>query len=66
MTKKDYVLLASALADAHYHATQFIGGESVWERCVDEIADSLSEDNPRFDRKRFVAACQERVQLEEV
>lgn len=62
MTRKDYVVLAEALADSqmgnarslekaqHWHAQ--------WLTCVETIADALAADNPRFDRQRFYNATE--------
>lgn len=61
MTRKDYVLLAAALREARVEVTSnelytvFKG----WKRAVDALADALAKDNPRFDRDRFLAACDE-------
>lgn len=61
MTRKDYVLIAAALHDS----LQF-GGEDIdmdtacahqHANCTRAVADALAQDNPRFDRARFLAAC---------
>ena len=53
MTRKDYELIARALANTPD------GGDvkSQWEECVSAIADALARDNPRFSRERFYKAC---------
>ena len=56
MTRRDYVAIAAELADARRysdHPEQRLGIDAAAER----IADTLARDNPRFDRKRFLAAC---------
>ena len=61
MTRKDYELIAAALAatnqhkatDDDYREGWFAAASSVAHR----LADSLASDNPRFDRARFLAAC---------
>lgn len=55
MTRKDYVLIAGAIADRMRDAdhTQTLTIDAVASR----IADALQRDNPRFDRGRFMAAC---------
>ncbi len=63
MTRKDYVALAEALHSAQVSSETitFKGhdwAQAVWEDCRDQIADVLAADNPRFDRERFVRACQ--------
>jgi hypothetical protein len=54
MTRKHYVALAGALADALPAGAERFDG---WCRAVNAIADVLAGDNPRFDRERFVVAC---------
>ena len=52
MTRKDYELIAKVLRD-------FVGdGGDVIDRdkIAYELANALSQDNPRFDRKRFLIA----------
>ena len=55
MTRKDYQLIAGALKDAlgavdHPHRTGAV-------LAAQELAYRLRDDNPRFDRKRFLEAC---------
>lgn len=63
MTRKDFTLLASALADAHAQiiVTPYIADQlsaMAGHRIVCEnLADALRAANPRFDRERFLAAC---------
>lgn len=60
MTRKDYELIATALNDARAEAMR---ADSFEDRCEalqmasHYIADGMAADNPRFDRKRFAAAC---------
>lgn len=57
MTRKDYVLLANAIAngidDANKIEYQGFTGHAIIQR----IADALATDNPRFNRERFIKAC---------
>jgi hypothetical protein len=57
MTKKDYILISKAINEA---GIMTAGGDSasVIRAVVDNIADVLAKQNPRFDRERFVRACQ--------
>ena len=48
MTRKDYVLIAEALRDAR--GLDDLGLRSV----AVSMADRLEEDNPRFDREKFL------------
>ena len=67
MTRKDYILLATALRDAHEAIIAKEPADSVRtlrdgaDYAADYIADALAHDNPRFDRARFVAACRVRA-----
>jgi hypothetical protein len=55
MTRKDYVLLSNAIANGIDDASGINGltGYAIIQR----IADALATDNPRFDRERFIKAC---------
>jgi hypothetical protein len=57
MTRKDYIRIAAALKSARppYHAET--APRVAWDAAVFEIADVLADDNPRFDRAIFYAAC---------
>ncbi|WP_295842504.1 hypothetical protein [uncultured Xanthomonas sp.] len=57
MTRKDYERIAAAVArgaaEAKAEGHDMRGLRSV----VIELALTLADENPRFDRKRFMAAC---------
>lgn len=57
MTRKDYVLIAAALADAKLHRA--VRPDAIIQHSTDcnYLAAALSQDNPRFDRERFLKAC---------
>jgi hypothetical protein len=69
MTRKDYVLIAEALRNDAAHLQPMNesdynkmldweqGAFDQWNTTVLAIAASLQQDNPRFDRARFLAAC---------
>lgn len=52
MTKKDYIKIASVLADS-YSKSDLEGVKAVAFR----MADMLQRDNAAFDRTRFLQAC---------
>lgn len=56
MSKKDFQAVAAA-----FFTHKAIWGEpagEAWRRCVLAIADVLAASNPRFDRARFIEACE--------
>lgn len=71
MTRKDYILIADAirelLADIERESAPMavcdrtralMAGEHLGVRhAASRLADQLRQDNPRFDRTRFMAAC---------
>lgn len=48
-----------AIANALQRARPVSPPEAVeqWDCCVSELADTFAQDNPKFQRGRFVAAC---------
>mgnify|MGYP001581387785 FL=1 len=56
MTRKDYIVIARAIARA---CTRPINPDQLSGvvHCADALADELKRDNPRFDRGRFLKAC---------
>ena len=58
MTRKDYILIAAALRDARTYAAQHPEQfADVGVTIVHTLADRLANDNPRFDRERFLKAA---------
>ena len=55
MTKKDYVLIAAALKSAR-DAEYLIQSQGV-DTAARHICSVLADENPKFDRARFLAAC---------
>lgn len=53
MTKKDYELIARVLRDESSDGQAYRPDETL---CL-AMADALAEDNPRFDRVKFLVAC---------
>lgn len=56
MTRKDYQAIAviiSSLADKY----QFDEGRNIVAEIVEDLSDIFTDDNPRFDREKFVKAC---------
>lgn len=56
MTRKDYVLIAQVLRSLNDDFNNGGSDEVSLELVVDSLATALSQDNPRFDRKRFIGA----------
>lgn len=58
MTKKDYLLIASALNGAvNPESNNKVEEEELLKYVADRLADVLAADNPLFNRDRFMAAC---------
>ncbi len=59
MTKKDYILIAKALKETF---VSFQRNDQTDKRtgvvhAIEHIATVLGQDNPRFDRDRFIGSC---------
>jgi hypothetical protein len=58
MTKKDDVLIARQLeSSAQSHALKHITGKSLIVELVEDFAEALGNENPRFNRSLFLKAC---------
>ena len=62
MTRKDYILIAAAiretlLTDPKTGIVPPDREAAATHRVALRLADQLRQDNPRFDRTRFMAAC---------
>lgn len=58
MTRKDYILIAEALRNTHAREVELNGQEGTAggiRLAASALADALASDNPRFDRKHFLA-----------
>lgn len=53
MTKKDYIKFA-VMFNVY---KDMPSANTLWDALVKHSADIFSEDNPKFDKKRFYAAC---------
>jgi hypothetical protein len=71
MTRKDFELIARAVRDARPIAklesltsqaarNGVIGANSALDQVARNLADELQSTNPRFDRARFIEACNSR------
>lgn len=58
MTRKDYILLADAMKRSTPIASDGEVAMRNWIWTCANLAQTLSQDNPRFDRSRFIAACE--------
>lgn len=64
MTRRDYVMIAAALRDSKPYKCELTpDGEyanplcTQWAKTARQIAYELAEDNPRFDKQRFLDAA---------
>ena len=56
MTRKDYEVVAEALAEARPDPLD-VDQVKQWQRDVVAIAAALIDENPRFNQDRFLDAC---------
>ena len=60
MTRKDYVAIAGAISAVRQYS--YLSGAE-FQAALDQVTGAISEvlrqDNPRFDRQRFIAATME-------
>jgi hypothetical protein len=56
-TKQDYKAIAEIIKEATQESHNGVVNWVHRGNLIDELADYFAEDNPRFDRKRFVEAC---------
>ena len=57
MTRKDYVLIAEAIKAATEAMPKDYLQRNGAYLAANEISHRLQQDNPRFERKRFLEAC---------
>ena len=57
MTRKDYVAIAGCFKRASDSHQQDKDGLAALAHVADAIAYQMAQDNPRFDRARFLKAC---------
>lgn len=55
MTKKDYKLIADAIAETKRNS--LVEEWPTMDRIAESLADNLAKDNPRFDSAKFLVAC---------
>lgn len=60
MTRKDYVILAEVIRKEAITWNPDGVGASAVSSLAYALADKLAQDNPRFDRERFLEACMPR------
>ena len=53
-------MIAAIIKDANYTAKKFkdTAGAVMLYHVASELSDELAKDNPRFDRDRFLIACE--------
>ena len=59
MTRKDYILIAEALAQVRPGQCPSVARNAESQHIIDcfALANALGRNNPRFDRRRFFKAC---------
>lgn len=58
MTKKDYIILARALAHTRPNPlTEVQANSEQWRKDVKSVAQALAANNPRFNIVKFIKAC---------
>lgn len=57
MTRKDFVVIAGALAEAHAEVKNFPALRRGVEIATEKVAAALLDTNARFNRGRFLAAA---------
>ncbi len=64
MTKKDYIALARVLREARVNHVGIVFKSGImaerlvqWQLDIQYVADALEDDNARFDRAKFIEAC---------
>lgn len=66
MTRKDYEVLAAALAAATPRSDALPDVHSKWADCVYQVGEALKSDNPNFNRILFYKACATRKPLSSI
>lgn len=56
MSRKDYIAIAAAIKKSQQHPG-FEGDEQDLYIVASNVADALADDNPNFNRERFLAAA---------
>lgn len=57
MTRKDYELIAGAIAEARDEMVDHPGRVAGSAQVARRLGSALARDNPRFDRAGFLKAC---------
>lgn len=57
MSRKDYEAIAAALKDEALSLSHVDGASTCVPAIAARLATVFADDNPRFDRARFLAAC---------
>jgi len=58
MTKKDYIAIAAVINRVHQAFDWDPAAQDAITSITDGLCRMLATDNPRFDRDRFMKACQ--------
>ncbi len=56
MTRNDYIKVSKALARASVERLS-ISPKETRDHLIDDLADMMAKDNPKFKRDRFISEC---------
>lgn len=56
--KRHYEAIATAMQEACPDPSWDANKRAQWDVCVSRLADTFARDNGRFNRNRFIAACE--------
>jgi len=62
MTRQHYILLARIMAETRPVMITKSPSAAQWEKTVFKLADELQATNTRFNRSKFIEACNEGVE----
>lgn len=61
MTKKDYIIIATAISQAVREVPAQASAKSAAKSIIEHVSHALQIDNPKFDARRFIAYIEKLV-----